>query len=117
MKVKLLLILFIILSWVLCFTINFCNASEWRDLNTEVNEKGYDHIIHPVVGAVGTALTYKLIPDEWKWSETKKRIVAFAVPVVIAGIKELTDKNPDATDILEYGLGSAFTITIIHFNF
>jgi len=100
---------------VMLFSSAIAECNEWQDINTSVNEKGLDTPIHIAIGAAGAALTYHYLPDDMDpWL---RKGVAFAVPVVIAAIKETTDKKPDGKDVAEYALGSGVAITIIHFKF
>ena len=78
-------------------------ASQWRDLNTSVNEKGLDGPIHVVVGAVGGGLIYHYTEGRPTWQR-----VALSLFLVsgVALVKETTDKNFDIHDVAEYTFGA-----------
>ena len=100
----------VILSILLVLSIAAtAGASEWRDINTECNEKGYDTPIHIGIGAATTGLLLYYLPKDWGfWRYT----AAFLTPVAIAAIKETTDKNCYWEDVGEYAIGSALSVSI-----
>ena len=88
------IIIFLILSTAV-------HASEYREINTRLEESGLTHVLH-VVGSAG--LTYYLT-EKRGWS--KFQAASF---VILAGIvKEITDKNFDWEDVGANCVGVGFS--------
>jgi hypothetical protein len=91
---------------------NCADASEWRKLNTTIDEKHIDDYAH-IAFAVGAAhITNKLLEDKID-NKAYRTLISMAVPVLLGAAKECTDKHFDSSDIIDYGVGSvmfAFTL-------
>lgn len=80
-----------------------CNAYDYDQWNQDVEDSGYDWVIHTGVGAVTSIATITLLPDDWdRWI---KYACGIAASLVVGGIIESFDKNWNNQDFWEYGYG------------
>jgi multisubunit Na+/H+ antiporter MnhB subunit len=94
----------IVLLIVILFSSN-CFAYNYDQLNQDIEDSGYDWVIHIGVGAATSMATISLLPDDWEpWI---KYATGIASSFVIGGVIESFDKNWDNQDFMEYGYGGA----------
>ena len=91
------------------------SCAQYRAINHNIGESGYDWTIHYPVGAVAGGLAVHYSPDNWEpW---QKFLFGVGSSLAVGIAIESLDKHFDSHDVMEYGFGGAIGSGMLSFEF